>query len=249
VNIVKEPDAEVVAPRFVKTYLPRSVVNDEAVIFETEATSNPTPSFTWSLNAKPIVSGEDDMHIAQIENKSILIIERASKNITGEVTCRAENVAGSVTYTASMNVLDVPLPDEAEFAPEFQELPTPVQVMDGEEIRLQCKVVGHPTPLVTWSHKKRGVKRRSDVHITQDTRGVCTLLIKEAFPELAGEYEIVATNRCGKATIETQVAVEGMLCHLCICPPNNIRTYVSNQTRPLSNLHVVTFYVPIYVFL
>lgn len=210
VNLTSE-DLEVTAPKFVKIYPQCNVQMEEVVILETVVTAIPNASFQWFLNAKPIVSGEDNMHIAHMINKSVLMIENITKENAGEITCRAENVAGSITCTSTMNVLEKDVDVKFGRAPEFVVEPIGSKVMDGEEIKIQCQIKAKPAPLVTWSHNDRDVKRREDVFISQDMDGVCELIIKEAFPELAGVYKCHAANKFGTATCTTHVVVEGKI--------------------------------------
>lgn len=210
VNLTSE-DLEVTAPKFVKIYPQCNVQMEEVVILETVVTAIPNASFQWFLNAKPIVSGEDNMHIAHMTNKSVLMIEKVVKENAGEITCRAENVAGSITCTSTINVLEKDTDVKFGKAPEFVVEPMGSKVMDGEEIKIQCQIKAKPAPLVTWSHNDRDVKRREDVFISQDMDGVCELVIKEAFPELAGVYKCHAANKFGTATCTTHVVVEGKI--------------------------------------
>jgi hypothetical protein len=60
----------------------------------------------------------------------------------GIYTCRAENIAGSVTCTATLNVVpDTEWEDVAELvSPTFVKKLANVRVMDGEEVHFTCQV-------------------------------------------------------------------------------------------------------------
>jgi hypothetical protein len=60
----------------------------------------------------------------------------------GIYTCRAENVAGSVTCSATLNVVpDTEWEDVAELvSPTFVKKLANVRVMDGEEVHFTCQV-------------------------------------------------------------------------------------------------------------
>ena len=76
------------------------------------------------------------------ENKSVLLMREILPEHAGDYTCRAENVAGSVTCTASVNVL--PETDWQQVtelvSPTFVKKLANVRVMDGEEVQFTCKV-------------------------------------------------------------------------------------------------------------
>jgi titin len=61
---------------------------------------------------------------------------------------------------------------------------------------------------VIWYHDGVPVKESKDVQlIFKGDR--CTLLIKEALPEEAGEYKIIAINSAGEVFSACNVAVHG----------------------------------------
>lgn len=76
------------------------------------------------------------------DNHSVLTISEVLVGHSGVYTCRAENVAGSVTCTASLNVLPETKWDRAiELeSPWFVKKLSPVRVMDGECATLMCQV-------------------------------------------------------------------------------------------------------------
>ena len=76
------------------------------------------------------------------DNHSVLIMIEVASEHDGIYTCRAENVAGSVTCTATLNVLpDTEWEDVAELvSPTFVKKLANVRVMDGEEVHFTCQV-------------------------------------------------------------------------------------------------------------
>ena len=76
------------------------------------------------------------------ENRSVLLVREILPEHTGDYTCRAENVAGSVTCTATVNVVqDTEWQEVTELvSPTFVRKLANVRVMDGEEVQFTCQV-------------------------------------------------------------------------------------------------------------
>lgn len=203
---------EVRAPRFIEPLVPKIISENEVVILEATVESFPTSSFQWFYNSTPVKSSHE-VRISTTDNKSILIIETFTKENIGAYTCRAENVAGSVTSTATVNVVEsVQTDDVVEFiSPRFVNKLESVRVMDGEKLVLTAKVQGIPTPKVEWLHNRDIIKETKDIFSQQDNSGNCNLIISEIFPEDAGEYSCIATNKIGEAICRNVVSVEGII--------------------------------------
>jgi hypothetical protein len=80
--------------------------------------------------------------VVTADNRSVLIIREVASEYDGIYTCRAENVAGSVTCTATVNVVPVTeWEDVTELvSPTFVKKLASVRVMDGEEVHFTCQV-------------------------------------------------------------------------------------------------------------
>lgn len=76
------------------------------------------------------------------DNRSVLTIREVASEHDDIYTCRAENVAGSVTCTATLNVVPATeWEDVAELvSPTFVKKLANVRVMDGEEVHFTCQV-------------------------------------------------------------------------------------------------------------
>lgn len=213
VTITEDKEMEkVIAPRFIKPLIPQTVTPGEVVLMEAVVEAYPTASFQWYLASTPIKSSPE-IRITTTENKSVLLINEATPETVGPITCRAQNVVGSVTCTATVNIVEETEWEETtelEY-PRFVKQLSPVRVMDGEKVLFTCKVTGKPVPKVEWQHDGKPVHEAKDVIISQDTEGVCTLAIAEVFPENAGEYVCHAVNKVGEAICKTSLIVEGDL--------------------------------------
>lgn len=203
---------ELRAPRFVEPLQPKTVLEKDVVILEAVVESHPTSSFQWFYNTKPLAT-QQDVRIMSKDNKSVVIVESFGKTNVGIYTCRAENVAGSVTSTASVQIVPETQLEEVfdMISPRFTQRLQPVQLMDGEELILPCNVIGHPTPKVQWFRNEQPLEDSQGVSISQETNGRCVLTISEVFPEDAGEYTCLAINKIGEASSTVSVFIEGTI--------------------------------------
>lgn len=213
VMITKETDAaDLIAPQFIETLKPKTAMNGDCVILEAKIESFPLSSFQWFFKSQPLVTN-DTIRIYSADNRSILRIESVTHEMDGIYTCRAENVAGSVTSSASIRLVEAETEldeQQKEAAPRFAQKLQPLQLMDGDSLKLTCRVIGYPIPQIQWLRNKHVLAEDKGIHIIQDTHGVCELHIPEIFVEDAGIYVCKANNKCGKATTKTNVIIEGI---------------------------------------
>jgi len=81
------------------------------------------------------------MRVVTEDNRSVLLVKEIKPEHAGEFTCRAENVAGSVTCTAVLQVVDVQWEETAELlSPFFLSPITAQRVMDGQRVLFTCQV-------------------------------------------------------------------------------------------------------------
>lgn len=202
---------ELRAPRFIEPLQPRTALEQDVVILEATVDSYPNSSFQWFYNSAPIAQSAV-VRLVTKANKSVLIVESFAREHSGMYTCRAENVAGSVTSTASVQVVEEETQLEEVYemlSPRFTQRLQPVQLMDGEELVLPCQVIGHPTPKIQWYRNKEPLQNTPGISIAQEANGQCQLTIAEVFPEDAGEYTCQAMNKIGEASSTVTVIVEG----------------------------------------
>lgn len=211
VSDAKQDSEELRAPRFIQPLQPKTVLASDVVILEAHVESHPLSSFQWFYNSQPI-QATPMLRIASRDNKSIVIVESFAEENIGMYTCRAENVAGSVTSTASVQIVaeETQLEEISEFiSPRFVEKLQPAQLMDGEELIMPCKVIGYPIPKIEWYRNEQQLLEIKGIEISQDGNGTCVLTITEVFPEDAGEYTCRASNKIGDALCTVSVTIEG----------------------------------------
>lgn len=209
--LVEDKELQGVPPKFIQPVRSQQVAVGEVAILEAVVEAIPFASFQWYYQTMPVTQSKE-FKIVCSENKSVLLINEVSPELAGTFTCRAENSIGSVTSTATLNVIENTEFEETKELeyPRFIKQPSPVRVMDGQRVTFQCVVVGKPTPRVQWYHNDVLVEDAKDVIISQDSKGICSLTITEAFPENSGEYVCYASNKVGEATCRSTLIVDGM---------------------------------------
>lgn len=212
--IVSDDDTpeELIAPYFIVPLKPTTALEDEIVILEASVDSYPVSSFQWFFNATPVTQ-TDALRIHSQNNRSILYIDRFISENDGIYICRAENVAGSVTSSATVKLVhtEEQLEERNEYlSPRFTQKLRPVNLMDGEAMKLVCHIIGNPTPKLSWYHNKHILTPNKGVTIVQDSNGYCELNMPEVFVEDAGIYSCKAINKFGKSTTKTNVVIEGI---------------------------------------
>lgn len=206
---------EIKPPAFVRPLKPKEVYEGQILLLETEVYSTPCASFQWFVDTREMTSYAKENKLTNIfvttrGNVSCLCIENVTKAYKGVVTCRAENFAGSVACSASLEILENEGYIEPAGLPPRVNVPLqPTTIMDGEPVVLTCEIIGEPWPIIEWYHNEQLIKRARDVILARQESGLCELCIKEAFPEMDGKYNCVARNEFGSCSTECIVTVEG----------------------------------------
>lgn len=80
---------------------------------------------------------------------------------------------------------------------------------DGEPVRFECTIVGNPRPNIVWFHNMKVIRPSPEFLQFYDTDdNVCSLALREAFPEDTGLYTVVAKNAYGVATCSAELTVK-----------------------------------------
>ena len=101
-----------------------------------------------------------------------------------------------------------PSPGQKMIPPNFTEPVKSVEAVDGQELRIPCKVTGTPMPQVSWYHNGKNIDQDEEYVVTYNPdTGDVSLLIVEVFPEDEGEYVCVAHNPAGDAVTRATLVV------------------------------------------
>jgi hypothetical protein len=101
-----------------------------------------------------------------------------------------------------------PSPTEALHPPRFIEPLPSLEAVDGEELRIPCKIIGKPPPQISFFHNGKNIDHDDEYVISYNPEtGEVNLLIVEVFPEDEGEYVCVAQNPVGEASTRSYLTV------------------------------------------
>lgn len=89
--------------------------------------------------------------------------------------------------------------------PFFIEYPTPMTVVNGSDIQLECLVGGEPPPMITWLKDFTVLNTTSEPGIQIEENG--TLIIMDAIFEDSGFYTCAADNGFGINQVSVSVEV------------------------------------------
>ncbi|KAJ1525037.1 hypothetical protein ONE63_009883 [Megalurothrips usitatus] len=174
----------------------------------------PAPSLMWTHDGKPLKETRD-VKTSYEGGRAILVISEAFPKDAGIYVLTASNPTSEVTSSCSVTVKGR-LPTEtsdSELASDMEPIKPSIQMAlkdteakEGENIRLDCIIVGQPEPEVIWYHNDRPVKESADFQLLFHGDR-CSLVLREALPEDAGLYRVVAINSAGEASSQCQLSV------------------------------------------
>uniref|UniRef100_UPI00358F2C53 striated muscle-specific serine/threonine-protein kinase-like n=1 Tax=Myxine glutinosa TaxID=7769 RepID=UPI00358F2C53 len=132
--------------------------------------------------------------------RCMLSLAAAHEDDSGTYSCRLTSSTGEGSTNAKLTVLPAP-------QPLFTQPLVPTRTVLGSLARLDCRVSGNPTPVVSWFHEGTLIVPGERLRINRD-RGLHSLLIGRVNSSDEGEYEVVARNRHGEACCQTELSVE-----------------------------------------
>ncbi|KAK7077497.1 hypothetical protein SK128_026425 [Halocaridina rubra] len=204
---VKEAEVvEVMAPpRFTKKLVDSTAQEGSSYQLEATVEGHPLPVVSWAKN-ETCVDESPDYVITYNNGDCVLRFEEVFLEDQAEYSCKATNNLGEDITKAKLTVSAVELSER----PKFDMTLSNVMARAGQKFKLECHVLGTPTPTVAWFHNNKLVKETPDCKLGFDGR-VATLVMSEAFPKNAGTYTVVAKNSAGEAQCSANVSVKGRI--------------------------------------
>ncbi|KAK1888212.1 Titin [Dissostichus eleginoides] len=95
---------------------------------------------------------------------------------------------------------------ENAIKPNLQITYSTFTVKNGQDLKVEIPVVGHPAPKIEWKRDGQAVKETSRLEVT-NMSSLTVLHIRHAAREHFGQYSIIANNSAGKCTGEITVVV------------------------------------------
>lgn len=94
-------------------------------------------------------------------------------------------------------------------APQFLEVPESITTLTGNNVSFACKVVGKPTPKISWKKGKKSIKESKTVtvlNVEEENRVISELQLQDVEPLKSEDvYTIEAENKAGKISHEVHL--------------------------------------------
>ncbi|XP_006259476.3 myosin light chain kinase, smooth muscle isoform X1 [Alligator mississippiensis] len=201
--------------------------------FEGKVRGYPEPQITWYRNGHPVPEGEHYVVDRSIRGIFSLVIKGVQEGDGGKYTCEAANDGGVRQVTVELTVegsclkryslpsgaktpggrFSVPAVENrpsiwGESPPKFATKPTRVIVREGQTGKFSCKITGRPQPQVTWF--KGEIQLQQNDHFNMfEKAGIQVLEIQNVQLADAGVYTCTVMNSAGKASVSTELTVQG----------------------------------------
>ncbi|XP_059895407.1 striated muscle preferentially expressed protein kinase isoform X2 [Gadus macrocephalus] len=222
-----------VHPLFTRKLDVLEVIEGRNARFDCKVSGTPPPNVTWSHFDQQL-SDSEDVHIVQEGGRHSLIICHVTNEDEGFYTVMARNGQGEAENSAELYVQEprpaissqmaklekMPsIPEEPEVPeseverftmPDFIKPLYDLDVVEGKEAVLKCKVAGLPYPTIAWFHNGKRIDSTEDRKMTQ-FRDVHSLVIRFVCHSHGGVYKSVISNKIGKATCYSHLYVTDML--------------------------------------
>ncbi|XP_051998795.1 striated muscle preferentially expressed protein kinase-like [Xyrauchen texanus] len=222
-----------IEPLFTRKLDVLEVIEGRNARFDCKVSGTPPPKITWSHFDHPLEESED-IRILKEGGRHSLIISHVSNEDEGLYTVIARNENGQAECAAELYVQEprpaissqmaklekMPsIPEEPEVPeneierftmPDFVKPLYDLDVVEGREAVLRCKVAGLPYPTITWFHNGKRIESTEDRKMTQ-FRDIHSLVVRSVCHAHGGVYKCVISNKVGKATCYAHLYVTDIL--------------------------------------
>ncbi|XP_065818245.1 striated muscle preferentially expressed protein kinase [Labrus bergylta] len=220
-------------PLFTRKLDVLEVIEGRNARFDCKVSGTPAPKVIWSHFDHPLAESED-VRILQEGGRHSLIISHVTNDDEGFYTVTARNGHGDAESSAELYIQEhrpaissqmaklekMPsIPEEPEVPeneverftmPDFIKPLYDLDVIEGKEAVLKCKVAGLPYPTIVWFHNGKRIESTEDRKMTQ-FRDVHSLVIRSVCHAHGGVYKSVISNKVGKATCYAHLYVTDIL--------------------------------------
>ncbi|XP_077387242.1 palladin [Festucalex cinctus] len=216
------------APRFLQIPQDLTVEEGRFCRIDFKVGGLPTPDVCWYLDGKAI--RPDDYHKMLVCEKGLhsFIIEIVTVHHAGVYECVARNRAGESSFTLRLDVIA----QEALRPPTFVQKMSNFRAVEGDTVRLECKVDASPPPQLFWKKDKEMLRiDPARMSLYQDGSGRQCLLLERVSKSDAGWYTLSAINEAGMSTCNARLDIS---CR--VVPPMKTAPPGSKALKLLSSL-------------
>ncbi|KPP62063.1 hypothetical protein Z043_119781, partial [Scleropages formosus] len=192
------------APRFLQVPQDLTVEEGRFCRIDFKVGGLPTPDITWYLDGKVI--RPDDYHKMLVCEKGVhsFIIEVVTVHHAGVYECVAKNRAGESSFSLRLDVIA----QELLRPPTFLQKMRNSRALEGDAVRLECRVSAAPSPQIYWKKDKEMLRvDPGRMSLFQDATGQLCLLIDRVEKGDAGWYTVSAINEAGMSSCNVRLDV------------------------------------------
>uniref|UniRef100_A0A8C1W3C0 non-specific serine/threonine protein kinase n=1 Tax=Cyprinus carpio TaxID=7962 RepID=A0A8C1W3C0_CYPCA len=222
-----------IEPLFTRKLDVLEVIEGRNARFDCKVSGTPPPRVIWSHFDHPLEESEDirilkeggrhSLIISHVNNEDEGLYTVVARNSHGEAECAAELYVQEPRPAISSQIAKLEkmpsIPEEPEVPeneverftmPDFVKPLYDLDVVEGREAVLRCKVAGLPYPAIIWFHNGKRIDSTEDRKMTQ-FRDVHSLVIRSVCHAHGGVYKCVISNKMGKATCYAHLYVTDIL--------------------------------------
>lgn len=198
-------------PEFTLPLVNRTAYLGEDVRFGVTITVHPEPRVIWHKTGQKLIPGQDDRKYSFISDKGLyqLIIHNLEKEDDAEYSVVARNRYGDDSCKARLTVVPRPKPADLTLRPMFKRLLANVECKEGQNVRFEIRVSGHPT--LKWEKDGTPLAFGPSIEVVHEGLDYYILHVKDTLPEDSGVYRVTATNSAGSASCQATLKVERVI--------------------------------------
>uniref|UniRef100_A0A8B9P9U0 Ig-like domain-containing protein n=1 Tax=Apteryx owenii TaxID=8824 RepID=A0A8B9P9U0_APTOW len=177
-------------PKFAKKLEAAKVVKQgDSARLECKVSGSPEMKVVWFRNDHEIVASEK-FRTSFIDSVAVLEMNHLSTEESGDYICEAHNPAGKASCSTKVTVKEPPV---------FSRKPSPVDMLKGTEVTLECEISGTPPFDVTWYKDRRQIRSSKKYKVTAKNYHTSVHILNVEAADV-GEYQCKAQNDIGSDT-------------------------------------------------
>lgn len=195
-------------PEFTLPLVNHTAYIGEDIRFGVTITVHPEPRVIWHKSGQKLIPGEDDRKYTFVNDKGLyqLIIHRVDMEDDAEYSVVARNRYGDDSCKARLAVVSRPKPADLTLRPMFKRLLANVECREGQNVRFEIRVSGHPT--LKWEKDGTPLAFGPSIEVVHEGLDYYILHVRDTLPEDSGVYRVTATNSAGSASCQATLKVE-----------------------------------------